>query len=60
MASPDWTQIFVRRVDLTPPGYQECLDKMRNDPNPRRKKGRRSQRPKPGGGPFNAMKHTGD
>ena len=60
MASPDWQQIFTARPDLTPPGYWECLDKMRNDPNPRRKKGRQHRRPKQSGGIHNSMKHTGD
>ena len=39
-----------RTAGSHPPGYWECVDRMRNDPNPRRKKGRRALRPKMDGG----------
>ena len=54
----DWQQIFTARPDLTPPGFQECLDKMRNDPNPRRHKKARGKAGKQG--KFPGLKHGVD
>jgi len=32
MASPDWQQIFTRRPDLNPPGHDEVINDMKNNP----------------------------
>ena len=32
MASPDWQAIFTRRPDLNPPGHDEVINDMRNNP----------------------------
>ena len=32
MASPDWQEIFTRRPDLNPPGHDEVINDMRNNP----------------------------
>ena len=39
MASPDWTEIFTKRPDLNPPGYDHVMNEMINNPwrNPKKK-----------------------
>ena len=32
MASPDWQAIFTRRPDLNPPGFDQTMNDMRNNP----------------------------
>ena len=56
--STDWQQIFTARPDLNPPGYDQLLQDMRNDPNPRRHKKARGKAGKQG--KFPGLKHSAD
>jgi len=60
MAQPDWTEIFTARPDLSPPGYNQIIEDMRNNPwKPPHKKAR-SKPGKQGRGSFPGLKHSAD
>ena len=58
MAYPDWQAIFTARPDLNPPGYDQLIDEMRN--NPWRNPKRRVSRTKDTRGRYTGLKHSAD
>ena len=54
MREIDWTEIFKRRPDLKPPGYEEAVSQVRERP----KRERRRSRTKGKEARLTSIKHT--
>ena len=55
----DWTEIFTRRPDLNPPGYDKVIQDMANNPwKPPHKKARSKPGKQGRGSQFPGLKHT--
>ena len=50
----NWTEIFERRPDLRPPGYEEAVSQVRERPKRERKRSRTKAKE----ARFTGLKHT--
>ncbi len=50
----DWTEIFERRPDLSPPGYEEAVEALKQRPKRERKRSRTKGKE----AKFTGLKHT--
>ena len=54
MREIDWSEIFERRPDLKPPGYEEAVSRVREGPKRERKRSRSKGKQ----AHFTGLKHT--